>query len=242
MLRFEGVTKRYLRFPREIVALDRISLEIAAGDRFGVLGSARAGKSTLLRLAAGLERPDEGSVWFRDRDLATVSRSEQEHLLRHEIGCVWQTASAGSRIDIVQYVAWPLFSAGVRYRRAIRQAHELLARVGAQACAGAQLCELAASELTRVSLAQALIREPSLLLADEPSKTLDPIERDEMLELLRSTVCDKRITLVVTAGDATGIVAPTQLASLDRGRLVVRARRGGQVVPIQGQRRRPSTG
>lgn len=239
VLQFENVTKRYLRVPREIVALDCVSFEVGEGDRFGVLGSARAGKSVLLRLAAGLEAPDAGVVRFRDRDLATLSRTEHEQLLRHEIGCVWQTASASSRIDVVQYVAWPLFSAGVRYRKATRQAHELLSRVGAQACAGGQLCELATSELTRVSLAQALIRRPSLLLADEPSKTLDPVERDEMLELLREISAEQNVTLLVTAGDATGVVAPTQLASLDRGRLAVRARRSGNVVPLPPQRQLP---
>ncbi len=235
MLRFEQVTKRYLRYPREIVALDRVSFDVADGDCFGVLGSARAGKSVLLRLAAGIEAPDDGVVRFGDRDLATLARGERERLLRHEIGCVWPTASANSRVDVVQYVAWPLFSAGVRYRKAMRQAHELLGRVGAQACAGGQLCELATSELTRVSLAQALIREPRMLLADEPCKTLDPVERDELLELLRTLAAEERLTLVVTAGDATALGAPTQLASLDRGRLSARARRVGNVVPLQRQ-------
>lgn len=137
VLRFEQVTKRYLRYPREIVALERVSFAVGDGDRFGVLGSARAGKSVLLRLAAGVEQPDDGVVSFRDRDLATLSRGERERLLRHEIGCVWPTASANSRVDVVQYVAWPLFSAGVRYRRATRQALDLLRRVGAKPAAAA---------------------------------------------------------------------------------------------------------
>lgn len=242
LLRFETVSKRYARYPREIRALDRVSFEVGRGERFAVLGSARSGKSTLLRIAAGLERPDEGRVRYDGRDLASLTRSEHEQLLRHEIGCVWETAGTSSKVDVVQFVTWPLLSAGVRYRKATRAAHALLAEVGASDCAGALLCELATSELTRVSLAQALLREPRLLLADEPSKTLDPIERDELLALLWRMADERRATVVMTAGDATGVIRPTHLASLDRGRLSVRPRRNADVVSLDAQRRRPTNG
>ncbi|HEY4279892.1 MAG TPA: ATP-binding cassette domain-containing protein [Conexibacter sp.] len=232
LVRFDNVTKRYLRGPREIVALDQVSFDVEPGERFGVLGTARGGKSTLLRLAAGLERPDEGTVRLDDRDIATLSRREHARLLRHEIGCIWE-ASARSDAEALQYVAWPLLSAGARYRDAIGQARAILRDVDSSDCAGARLCELAASELTRISIAQALIRHPRLLLADEPSKSLDAVERGAVLDLLRSVAIARGVTLIVTAGDASGLVAPSRLASLDRGRLLLRSRQTGEVVPFK---------
>jgi putative ABC transport system ATP-binding protein len=239
---FDAVGKRYLRQAREIVALDDVSFALDDGECLGVLGSARSGKSALLRLAAGLEAPDTGTVSYRGRDMATMTRKERELLLRHEIGCVWGSVSSNDRVDVVEFVAWPLLGAGTRYREATGRAQEMLRRVGGTESVGARLGELAASELTRISLAQALIRRPSLLLADEPSKTLDPIERDELLELLRAVAVEHRVTMIVTAGDATGVVGSSRIASLDRGRLRLRPRPSADVVPLNAKRRRPAGG
>ena len=112
LVTLDNVTKRYLRGPREIVALDRVTLDVESGERLGVLGTARAGKSTLLRLAAGLEPPDAGTVALDGRDIATLSRREHAKLLRHEIGCVWDASGRGDA-EALHYVAWPLLSAGV---------------------------------------------------------------------------------------------------------------------------------
>lgn len=241
LLAFDAVVKRYARPPREVVALDGVGFELEEGERLGVLGSARSGKSALLRLAAGLELPDAGAVRIRGRDTRELSRREQERMLRHEIGCVWESAAGSSRVDVVEYIAWPLLSAGVRYRDAISQARDMLRRVGSAGSGGARLGELAASELTRVSLAQALVRRPRLLLADEPAKTLDPVERTELLRLLDAVSREQGIALLLTAGEATGVVASSRLALLDRGRFRLRPRAGGDVVPLGSKRRRPTS-
>jgi len=237
LVTLDNVTKRYLRGPREIVALDRVTLDVESGERLGVLGTARAGKSTLLRLAAGLEPPDAGTVALDGRDIATLSRREHAKLLRHEIGCVWDASGRGDA-EALHYVAWPLLSAGVRHRDAIARARRTLHDVDAADCGGARLCELAASELARIALGQALIREPRLLLADEPSKSLDAVERAAVLDLLRTVAIARKITLIVTAGDASGLVAPSRVASLDRGRLRLRARHSGEVVRLDQRRQR----
>jgi ABC-type lipoprotein export system ATPase subunit len=236
LLSFDRVTKRFQRRSREIVALDEATFEVAEGEFFTVMGSARSGKTTLLRLAAGMLLPDAGAVRFLGRATTALPRRELERMLRHEIGCVLENAGATLRREVVDFVAWPLLSAGVGYRPAAARAREALRRVGAEDCAGAQLCELAASELTRVSLAQALLREPRLLLADEPSKTLDPIERDAILALLRD-VAASRVAVLMTAGDATRVSGTTHIASLDRGRLLVEPRHPAEVVEL---RRRPA--
>lgn len=239
LLAFDRVSKRYRRRSREIVALNEVTFDVAEGDFLTVLGSARSGKTTLLRLAAGLLLPDSGTVRFRGRSVAEMSRSEVEHMLRHDIGCVMEPASASLHREVVDFVAWPLVSAGVRYRTAAARARELLRHVGADDCVGAQLCELSASELTRVSLAQALMREPRLLVADEPSLALGPIERDELLELLRAAM-ESGVAVLMTAGDATSVMGTTHIASLDRGRLLVEPREPAAVVELP-RRRQPGS-
>lgn len=236
LLSFERVTKKFQRRSREIVALDEATFEVAEGEFFTVMGSARSGKTTLLRLAAGMLLPDAGAVRFLGRATTEMPRRELELMLRHEIGCVLENAGATLQREVVDFVAWPLVAAGTGYPLAAARAREALRRVGAEDCAGAQLCELAASELTRVSLAQALLREPRLLLADEPSKTLDPIERDEILALLRD-VAASRVAVVMTAGDATRVSGTTHIASLDRGRMLVEPRQPADVLEL---RRRPA--
>ncbi|MFL5817475.1 MAG: ATP-binding cassette domain-containing protein [Conexibacter sp.] len=228
------MSKRYSRRPREIVALDDVSFEVAEGDFFAVIGSAGSGKSTLLKCVTGLDphAPDEGIVRFRGQDTARMPRAAREHMLRHEIGCVFDPEGPNER-EVVQYVSMPLVSAGVRYSVAAGRAREMLRRVGAADCAGARLCELAPSEKTRVVLAQALLRGPALLLADEPAASEDPLEREDMLRLLQRVAREDRITVLMTAGDATRISGATHIAELDRGRLRVEPR--GDVVPFPSQ-------
>jgi ABC-type ATPase involved in cell division len=236
LLSFDRVTKRYERRSDEIVALRDVTFDVAEGDFFTVMGSARSGKSTLLRLAAGMLMPDSGTVRVRGRATTDMPRGAIEEMLRHDIGCLLETSGTTLQREVVEFVAWPLVSDGVRYRIAASRAREMLRRVGAEGCIGAELCELAASELTRVTLAQALLREPRLLLADEPSKTLDPVERDEMLGLLRDTA-GSGVAVVMTAGDATRVTGTTHIASLDRGRLLLEPREPAEVVALP--RRRP---
>jgi ABC-type lipoprotein export system ATPase subunit len=235
LLEFDAVAKRYMRHAREIVAVDGASFDVEAGESLCVLGSARSGKTTLLRLAAGIEMPDDGEVRFAGRATSAMSRREKELMFRRDVGCVWETAGPG-HLDVVEFVSWPLISTNMRVRRATARAREVLRRVGADGCAGARLGDLSGSELLRVSFAQALIREPRLLLADEPSKTLDPIDRGEIIDLLFAVTQDVGVSVLMTAGDATGALPSARLASLDRGRLLMRPRPQADVLPFQPRR------
>jgi ABC-type lipoprotein export system ATPase subunit len=230
ILAFEGVTKRYDRTSGEIVALDGVSFDVDDGELFTVLGAARSGKSTLLRMAAGLELPDAGSVRFRGRDTRTLRRRQRTHMLRHEVGCVFEPETNSLGRDVVEFVGWPLVSARVPCGQTDARARQMLRRVGGEAFEGAALAELSTSERTRVMIAQACIREPLMLLADEPANTLDSAEADAILALLRSIAADTGMTVVMTAGDATRISGRTRIATLSAGRLRVKPRTTGEVV------------
>lgn len=240
LLAFDNVDKRFRRrSEREIVALDQVSLRVFAGDHLAVLGSPRSGKTTLLRVAAGIECPDAGSVRFMGRDLAAMSGRERTRLRRHEIGCIWAGLHCNQRVTALGHVALPLVSAGWARSRAISRAREYLRRVAADHCADALLDELSASELARVSIAQAVVREPKLVLADEPTDVLNSDERRAILAIMRSIARDANVAVLMTAGDAAGAVRATRFGSLKAGRLLLQDHDGeADVVDLSAGKRR----
>jgi putative ABC transport system ATP-binding protein len=238
LLVLDGVRKRFHRGIRELTALADVSLELFDGDLFGVLGGARSGKTTLLRVAAGIERPDAGSVRFLGRDLESMSRRERQAMLRSDLGCVWRTDRSLRRLPVGDHVALPLIADGRPRLKALARAHELLRRVSAEDCMEALLSELSTSELVRVSIAQALIREPRLILADQPTDTLNMVERDEILAILRVAAVESRVGVLLTSGDASGLLRTNRLASLDEGRLLIPRSDRGELVDLREARRR----
>ncbi len=171
LLSFLNVCKRYPDGDREIVVLDRVSMEIDAGVSVGVRGARRSGKSTLLRLAAGIALPDSGTIRFEGRDIAQMSGGERGRLLRGEIAFIsaadWR-ASPGE--SVVDHVATSLGSEGLTMREARRRAMRVLDLVELAVGAEEPTTSLSVTERARVMLARALAREPRLLVLDEPAR------------------------------------------------------------------------
>ena len=187
LLSLTHVTKRYVDGRRETLVLDDVSLQIDEGDFVGMWGPKRSGKSTLLRVMAGIERPDSGEVSFLDRDLPSMSARKRSRLLRRGgialASSNWQTQVAR---PVVELVALAGGGDGTPMRDARASAREVLARVQATDCADVRTDRLTLGERLRVALAMALVREPRLLLVDEPAVLPSPIESDELYGLLRS--------------------------------------------------------
>ncbi len=219
LLSLDGVRKRYARGYREVEALAGIDLEVASGDFVAIWGGSRSGKTTLLRVAAGIETPDAGAVTFDGQDLSARSRRARARLLLTEIGCVWQTGHITRGLSVLDHVALPRFKERT-HAQARREAHEVLERVGTPQAAGARWHELTDGERTRVALAHALIRRPRLLLADEPTANLNMIEREQVLGVLRSVADEAGVAIVMTAPDAPNLLQSHRLMSLDGGLLI----------------------
>jgi len=219
LLSLDGVTKRYARGYREVEALAGVGLEVEAGDFVAIWGAIRSGKTTLLRVAAGIEAPDGGRVAFDGRDLAARTRRARARLLLTDIGCVWQTGRITRGLSVLDHVALPRFKQS-SHAQARGEAHDMLDRVGIPQAAGARWHELTDGERTRVALAHALIRRPRLLLADEPTANLNMIEREQVLGVLRSVADEAGVAIVMTAPDAPNLLQSHRLMSLDGGRLI----------------------
>ena len=230
LLSFEDVSKRVVDGAgRSTAVLDRVSFQVEPGESVGIWGMRRAGKSTLLRIAAGIELPEAGAVRFAGSDLTRLSRREVAQLLRTQIGLALMEWHATRNELVVDHVALPSLSLGVSMHDAQISARAVLERVGVTSRADARMTELSQGERTRVSIARALVRDPVLLLVDEPAATPSPGDRDEICELLRSLARDPRLTLVVASEDVAAIRTARRALTLSDGELRSSDRQG-QVV------------
>ncbi len=234
LLTLERVSKRYRRGRSEVVALDDVSLAIEPGELVAIWGVPRSGRTTLLRIAAGLERPDGGAVRFGEYGLAAGCRDDG---LPAGIGFVQiGLADAGGESSL-DHVAMPLLARGTAPETARARALLQLERVGAAACAPLPLCELEPTERVRVAIAQALVTGPQLLLVDDPTRHVDLLEREAVLLLVRS-IADGRVAVLMTTGEAMGVSGVDRALTLSGG--VLRAEAAGEgadVVALHGASR-----
>lgn len=234
LLSFDRVSKRYRDGYREIAVLEDASFDLDQGAFIGVWGSRRAGKSTLLRLMAGVETPDTGVVRFDGRDLSAMTQVERERLLRSEIALMatddWQSRP---KETVVDYVALSIGSNAMPISEARRLARRALDRVDVTAYADELTRSLSLAERTRVMLARALVREPRLLLVDEPALVPSLMERDALYELLREVGKASGATLVVASEEMAPLHGAEVVMSIGDGELCSTDERG-QVIGFPG--------
>lgn len=219
LLQLESVSRSFWRGTTELPVLRDVSLEVDAGDFVAVYGRRNAGKTTLLKVAAGFEMPDAGRVLFRGRDLATLARREFTKLHRDEIGWVEHAGPRSFGLEMRAYVAMPLL-AGMGATDAQRRADSALANVGAADCADRQWEELSDAARMLVAIAQAMVRRPGLLVVDDPTVGLGMTDRDLIVDLLRSTADDHGVGILMAVPDLPATTRADRVHSLGRGRLL----------------------
>ncbi len=221
LLELKEVTKRFQDGARSIVVLDRVSLEIEEGDVVGVFGERQSGKSTLLKVMAGIEPPDAGVVSFEGQDITRLSVSARTKLWRHWgialVCCDWRPVRGNQ--PVLEHVATPLTANGVTLAEAETIARPVLDRVGALPWAHLTTDRLSLDERIRVELAQAMIREPRLLLVDEPAVLVGATASRELCALLRSLAKDSGMALVIASEDATQLVGVPRAMRISDGRV-----------------------
>ena len=219
-LEFHNVTKRYRDGLREIAVLDGISFELFEGEAVGVLASRRAGKTTLLRVAAGLEVPDEGEVLWRGSDLARLNTDARSRARRLEgIALAKGDRRAGDSINVLEYVATPLYSDGLNTRRAEERARSALEIVEIPELGRVATSSLRLAEQVRVELARTIVRGPALLLVDEPAVLPQPKETQALYALIHSLPKQLGMSLLVGSEDITALRGTGRLLNLDNGSL-----------------------
>ena len=189
MLRIHSLAKSY-DGPRRRVVLAGVNLEVQAGEYVAVMGESGVGKSTLLNLIAGLERPDSGTVDIDGIDLARLDDDALSRLRGERLGFVFQAFHILPYLSLVQNVELPLWLLRTPEPAARLRSMEMLDAVGLADRAHSMPRELSGGELQRVAIARALVHRPRVVLADEPTGNLDPDSAGQVLALLRRQIED----------------------------------------------------
>lgn len=216
VLRFDNVSKRYASGHH---ALAEVSFEVAQGEMLFVTGHSGAGKSTLLKLIHLSERPSRGAVIFGERNLLKV-RGGRVALHRREVGVVFQDHRLLDDRSVADNVALPLVLRGMRRADIAKRVRSVLEKVGLAARANSLPTQLSAGEQQRVGIARAIVGEPRLLVADEPTGNLDPTLSAEILALFASL--PERGTSVLVASHDLNLLKRMRkrVLVLNQGRLV----------------------
>jgi ABC-type Fe3+/spermidine/putrescine transport system ATPase subunit len=207
----EGLVKRYGR----VAAVDGVSLDLRPGELVYVLGPSGAGKSALARLVAGLERPDDGEIYFDDRVVHTVPPQERR------VGMVFQDDALWPRLTVAENVAYGLRLQGVPRGERHDRVAEALGAVTIDSLADRWPEQLTPLQRQRAALARALAIRPALLILDEPLARLDPRGRDELRDEIRRLQAEAELTtLVLTREPREALALADRLAVMDLGRIL----------------------
>jgi ABC-type lipoprotein export system ATPase subunit len=181
----EQLCRHYRMGETLIRAVDGVTLEVRAGEFVALLGSSGSGKSSVLNLIAGLDRPTSGSMVVQGRDLARLSREELAGYRLHTVGMVFQSFNLIASMTLAENVELPMRFAEVERGKRDNLAREALTRVGLEARMNHRPSELSGGEQQRAALARALINRPQMLLADEPTGNLDSRTGTEIMNMVR---------------------------------------------------------
>ena len=221
MISLKNISKSYRVGERDVIALDRIDLDIVKGEIFGIIGSSGAGKSTLVRLINLLEQPTAGEVHVEGRPTKGAAGAPLR-ALRRNIGMVFQHFNLLNAKTAAQNIAFPLQLAGSLSRAEIEaRVAELLERVGLTAHAKKYPRQLSGGQKQRVGIARALATKPQILLCDEATSALDPETTQSVLKLLAEINRDLGITIVLITHEMDVVrQVCDRVAVLDQGRVV----------------------
>jgi len=221
VLHIEGLCRRF-RADRPPI-LEGINLTLRQGEYLAIMGESGVGKSTLLNLLAGLDRPDAGRVVLEGADLSALDDDAATLLRRRAVGFVFQAFHVLPYLTVEQNVALPLELLSMPQPERGRRTAEMLDAVGIAALAKRPARELSGGEVQRVAIARALVHRPRLVLADEPTGNLDPRSASQILDLLRAQIKSSAGAGILITHSRTAAETADRILVLDANGLGPRA-------------------
>jgi putative ABC transport system ATP-binding protein len=197
LIKVTHLSKTYMKGRLEIPALRDVSFEVGEGDFVSIVGRSGSGKSTLLNLLGGLDTPTSGQIFFKDSDLAGMSRSDLALHRRYTVGMVFQSFNLITHRTALENVALALTFGGVTRAERRGRASDLLSEVGLGERLAHRPSELSGGEAQRVAIARALANRPEVLLLDEPTGNLDTSTSSEIIDLVKGLNRDRGLTAIM---------------------------------------------
>lgn len=221
MVVVEQLKKEFMSGRGRVSALADVSFSAGEGASVAVLGKSGSGKTTLLNCIGGFERPDKGKVVCMGRDIHSLSSGALSLFQRSEMGFVFQGGNLLSYLTVAQNISFPLTLNGITGAVALKRVEELLDKVGLKGTGGAMPQELSGGEYQRVAVARALAHRPALVVADEPTASLDSASSRALTSLLFSLCRDEKTTVVMATHDADIIALADITVHVVDGRVVM---------------------
>jgi putative ABC transport system ATP-binding protein len=219
MIRLSGVTKRYRTTELETTALDGIDLDIGSGEFVAVMGPSGCGKSTLLNIVGLIDAPTSGEYFFGDREVSKYSENKLADLRKGNVGFIFQSFNLIDELNVYENVELPLLYQNVpkaKRRTLVREALEL---VGLSARAKHKPEQLSGGQQQRVAVARAVVGDPKLILADEPTGNLDTKNGEEVMTMLK-TLNDQGATILMVTHSPSHAERAHRIVNLLDGRVV----------------------
>jgi lipoprotein-releasing system ATP-binding protein len=219
-IRTVGLTKTYRSGASDLVIFAGLNFEVQPGEKLALIGESGAGKSTLLHLLGGLDRPTSGAIYFGQNDICQLPANELADFRNRELGFVWQIHSLLAEFTALENVMMPLLIRGQIRDQAEPVAIARLEEVGLRNRAHHKTGELSGGEQQRVVLARALVGNPSVLLADEPTGSLDHRTGEMIMDLLDDLHRSRQLTSIHVTHNQNFARRADRMVSLERGQLV----------------------
>ncbi|MGW4565412.1 ABC transporter ATP-binding protein [Streptomyces sp. NPDC004561] len=226
MYELRNVTKRYTRGKDTVQALDGVDLTIPDGDRLVIQGPTGGGKSTLLQMLGGLDRPTSGEVVLDGTDLAKLNEARLTRVRSENIGFVFQSFNLIPTLTAQENVETALVPLGIKVKERRELAADALKSVGLGERLAHLPSEMSGGQQQRVAIARALVKKPKVLLADEPTGNLDEGMRDEIMDVLERLWKEHGLTFVMVTHDSALAKKAPRVATIRKGRITVKENAG----------------
>jgi ABC-type lipoprotein export system ATPase subunit len=225
MVKLNQVSKIYRRGETTITGLDRVTLEVGAGEFCAFVGPSGCGKSTLLNLIAGLDLPTSGEIFLNERSTNGFTSNDWTRVRRESIGIVFQAFHLVAGLTAEENVAFPLLLRGEQARSVRERVDDVLGMVDMRHRCRHRPSELSGGEQQRVAIARAVVHQPKILLADEPTGNLDSHHGAEIIALLRTLAQRLRQTILLVTHSQAAADAADSVWTMKDGQLVTRTAR-----------------
>jgi putative ABC transport system ATP-binding protein len=219
MIELANITKTYRMGKVDFTVLSDVSLSVHPGELIAIMGPSGSGKSTIMNIIGCLDRPTSGSYRFEDREISAMSDDELASIRNVKIGFVFQTFNLLARFSALKNVEVPLIYGGVPARLRKERAVPLLEKVGLADRLYHKPTELSGGQQQRVAVARALVNNPALLLADEPTGNLDSRSGEEILKILTG-LNEQGVTVIIVTHDQTVAARCRRIVTVKDGQII----------------------